>query len=618
MMAGQGHRHSLECSHGHGHTHGQGNNGSLAPALTHDDPWGNPFICCDMDHAASTSAGPSTTASPMVLPTPPIGNTGSSGTFQASLLPSAMSSMPGSASTTPQLDLFACEDQDCKDQVECCADPTCVPPTNGCNHTSGTECQDCGLEELEAWACTKEGCHAIQQYVSRTNDPAFLTQTMHVLALTVQLECCSQLDCNQPTHPGPPDHQHTIAHHQHHHSHQTMAASSTVQTPHNTPVYADPNTAWNPTNFTPNSITSPITQLPQTQQAMASITSSMIPTHVCHWQNCHQVFTSMPDLLGHVATDHLGAPGFLNDQSTQDHQSQQQQQIQQHQQQKQQQQQDQQRQQLQQQQRQQQQQAILQSMAPAQPTTMMPGTMQTFNPMSGSVSDPLANAFAPNPFENLAGQELLNCLWDDCLPLPECTAPAPEACPTHSHMPAHPIGGHPHTSATGEPFSPQTMLRHVLEEHLGVPGAILGWDAQMPLAQTSQTAVTQAHDRLHSHHHHVHLPTPSSTHQSPSPPPMKQLICMWPGCTNPEPFPDPASLMAHLSDCHVGKGKDSYTCHWDGCDRTFRSRQKVLRHLQSHTGHRPFVCPVCEQAFGEAAPLAAHMRRHAQESESTI
>jgi uncharacterized Zn-finger protein len=73
-------------------------------------------------------------------------------------------------------------------------------------------------------------------------------------------------------------------------------------------------------------------------------------------------------------------------------------------------------------------------------------------------------------------------------------------------------------------------------------------------------------------------------------------------------------LMEHLSEVHVGRGRDSYRCLWDGCGgsegRLFSSRQKVLRHLQSHTGHRPFVCQVCGQSFSEAAPLAAHMRRH--------
>lgn len=82
--------------------------------------------------------------------------------------------------------------------------------------------------------------------------------------------------------------------------------------------------------------------------------------------------------------------------------------------------------------------------------------------------------------------------------------------------------------------------------------------------------------------------------------------------------------MAHLSEEHIGKGKDSYTCEFGECakssggGRVFRSRQKVLRHLLSHTGHRPFVCERCGQGFSEAAPLAAHMRRHASESESGV
>ena len=312
---------------------------------------------------------------------------------------------------------------------------------------------------------------------------------------------------------------------------------------------------------------------------------AVLATHVCHWQNCHRIFASMPDLLGHVAADHLGAAGFTS------------------------------------------------SSTPTPPVTTVPTTQLqsvtngniTFN-VSGFggnntfPSDPLAALTGPsNPFNSDANQEILSCLWDDCFPLPECTAPAPESCPTHSHMPAHPnISSYTPNLASGEPFSPQTMLRHVLEEHLGVPGSIIGWeDHNHPIVpQSTREAVTKAHDQLHrQQHQHHQLPTPSSTHHTPSPPPNKVPLCLWPGCAHSEPFSDPATLMAHLAEHHVGKGKDAYTCLWDGCDRTFRSRQKVLRHLQSHTGHRPFVCPVCEQAFGEAAPLAAHMRRHAKESE---
>ena len=406
--------------------------------------------------------------------------------------------------------------------------------------------------------------------------------------LIAQLECCNQLDCGVEGLAGSTHAPHAAGHHQHSHSH---SHSGSIHTPHNTPIFTGPTNAW-PNNqqhqYTPvSNIESPIALLPPAA-------APLVPNHVCHWQNCHRVFSSMPDLLGHVASDHLGAPGFLSDSTPK-----------------------------------------MEPMLPMQVQPLaMPDPMQAFTTAATSTIPPAMpslprlsastinsmNAFSTgnsNPFDNLMGQELLSCLWDDCLPLPECTAPAPEACPTHANMPAHPIGGHTHNSITGEPFSPQTMLRHVLEEHLGVPGSILGWGENAQLPPSTHNTISQAHDRLHYAQRQPlgQLPTPSSTHHSPSPPPVKQLICLWPCCTHPDPFPDPATLMAHLSDCHVGKGKDSYTCQWDGCDRAFRSRQKVLRHLQSHTGHRPFVCPECEQAFGEAAPLAAHMRRHAQESE---
>lgn len=72
--------------------------------------------------------------------------------------------------------------------------------------------------------------------------------------------------------------------------------------------------------------------------------------------------------------------------------------------------------------------------------------------------------------------------------------------------------------------------------------------------------------------------------------------------------------MEHLSTAHVGSGRARYTCEWGGCERStervcgaegggeeeeeewerrrdaredkgvFRQRQKVMRHLQMHTG----------------------------------
>lgn len=353
--------------------------------------------------------------------------------------------------------------------------------------------------------------------------------------------------------------------------------------------------------------------------------------NVCHWQNCHQVFGTTPELLAHIAADHLNAPavaapppanGPITDSN------------------------------------------LINNMASILDTSNTPA--QSFD-----LSSLQLNSSGVDP--------LMSCLWDDCFPsnpdlstmntftsdasqvhvmgstqsMPSSSQPStavnangPMSHNVADHLQVHvpPHGhaqgqghGHSHSHPTGEPFSPQTMLRHVLEEHLGLNSGDLSWNAPLlpppvpastpVLPSLSSAATTPVITPIHPvkpHHHHIPiLPTPSpSTYTSSPPPRVKGLICLWPGCGSCSPFPDTASLMAHLSDEHIGKCKNTYTCLWDACGhaggREFKSRQKVLRHLQSHIGHKPYVCDVCDQAFSEAAPLAAHKRRHAQESRSTL
>lgn len=368
--------------------------------------------------------------------------------------------------------------------------------------------------------------------------------------------------------------------------------------------------------------------------------------NVCHWQNCHQVFGTTPELLAHIAADHLNAPSVApvppplatgNSNGNGD-------------------------------------QSLSSNMSNLLDTSSL--NTQSFD---------LSNLQLGNGSNGL--DPLMSCLWDDCFPsntgmgnftsntdmtnglfnnsvdhtmstgqsgtqqmvnhqqtgfanLSETQLPQTNDQQIHGHGHAHghvhgSASGHTHSHPTGEPFSPQTMLRHVLEEHLGLNPGDLSWtgNSLMPppvpsstpiLPSISSTATTPVITPIHPvkpHHHHIPLlPTPSpSTYTSSPPPQPKGLFCMWPGCHANCQFPDTASLMAHLSDDHIGKCKNTYTCLWDTCGHTggreFKSRQKVLRHLQSHIGHKPYVCEVCDQAFSEAAPLAAHKRRHAQESE---
>lgn len=90
----------------------------------------------------------------------------------------------------------------------------------------------------------------------------------------------------------------------------------------------------------------------------------------------------------------------------------------------------------------------------------------------------------------------------------------------------------------------------------------------------------------------------------------KEHRCRWHGCGSI--FADAGALTDHVTEEHVGRGKSSYECMWDGCvrcdhdcescdegesevkkdgvdegkqmGRKFATRQKVLRHIQSHTG----------------------------------
>ncbi|KZT59920.1 hypothetical protein CALCODRAFT_430352 [Calocera cornea HHB12733] len=96
----------------------------------------------------------------------------------------------------------------------------------------------------------------------------------------------------------------------------------------------------------------------------------------------------------------------------------------------------------------------------------------------------------------------------------------------------------------------------------------------------------------------------------------EEHICEWENCN--AIFDSAAELMLHLTSFHVGSGKNEYWCRWRGCDRNsegraFASKQKILRHVQSHTGYRPYECEICHQFFSEPATLQQHTRRHTNE-----
>lgn len=90
--------------------------------------------------------------------------------------------------------------------------------------------------------------------------------------------------------------------------------------------------------------------------------------------------------------------------------------------------------------------------------------------------------------------------------------------------------------------------------------------------------------------------------------------CRWINCS--ERFEGFETLTIHLSQVHVGCGKSEYICHWVACERqgkVFTQRQKIMRHIQTHTGAKPYQCSTCQKRFSESNIMTQHMRTHTGE-----
>lgn len=53
-----------------------------------------------------------------------------------------------------------------------------------------------------------------------------------------------------------------------------------------------------------------------------------------------------------------------------------------------------------------------------------------------------------------------------------------------------------------------------------------------------------------------------------------------------------------------------FPCQEPGCEFAARSRHLLSRHLSTHLGRRPHVCPICERAFRAAVTLRNHVNAH--------
>ncbi|KAK3996842.1 putative zinc-responsive transcriptional regulator [Cladorrhinum sp. PSN332] len=87
-------------------------------------------------------------------------------------------------------------------------------------------------------------------------------------------------------------------------------------------------------------------------------------------------------------------------------------------------------------------------------------------------------------------------------------------------------------------------------------------------------------------------------------------------------FSDAEALFKHASNSHIKhaqKGAQGFRCGWDDCPRSepgqvgFPQRSKIERHMQTHIGHKPHICEICNKGFSAKQALTQHMFIHSNE-----